>query len=304
METEITFPLVFNTKNEHINHIKDNREYYLNILFSGEKIEKIENFDTKLEEMTQQLEQENENKLLEELNKKDLFYQERIKNMEELVSLIQLKNQGEASMYKGESFEKKVSITLEESSISSFCTVDSQKMNRMMDIRLLHKFKNNYKIGIECKDKKVITKEDLTKFKRDKLENSFNYGVFVSTSKIPHILENENEYKIVDNEIYIYSKEENFIKLIPCIINCIISTINDEEEEEEEEEEGYNKEERIKELIDRIINIYNGWRKVQKQNLEYDKIIVDTIRNISESELKGHLYIASKSNLKGGKTVY
>ena len=87
----MTFPLVFNTEEDYIKHIKDNRDYYLNILFSGKEI-KEENFDNKLEEITKQLQQENENKLLEELNKKDLFYQERIKNMEELVSLIQLKN--------------------------------------------------------------------------------------------------------------------------------------------------------------------------------------------------------------------
>ena len=80
----------------------------------------------------------------------------------------------------------------------------------------------------------------------------------------------------------IYSKEENFIKLIPCILNCIISTIEEDDEEDEGDEVDTSvedKEERIKELIDRIINLYNGWRKVQKHNLEYDKIIVDTIRN-------------------------
>ena len=53
--------------------------------------------------------------------------------------------------------------------------------NHCMDIRLKN---NDLQIGIECKYKKSISRDDLDKFKKDKLTNNFVGGIFISTCSI------------------------------------------------------------------------------------------------------------------------
>ena len=152
------YPLIFNSEEEHIQHIKENIKFYKEVLEH--------------------------------------------KDYEEMIG----KRTGETSNNKGKVFEYMIDLLLKHNIGNLFEIIRNNKIRRM-DLRLRHKIEE-YLIGIECKDKKVITKKDIEKFKRDKVENKFIKSIFVSTHKIPKILSEEDiKTKLRDNGM-------NFIRIL------------------------------------------------------------------------------------------
>ena len=228
------YPLIFNTEEEHIKHIKDNIKFYKDIL-----------------------EHEDYEKMMSKRN-------------------------GETSNNKGKVFEYMIDLLLTHNIGNYFEIIRNNKIRRM-DLRLKHKT-DEYLIGIECKDKKTVTKKDIEKFKRDKVENKFKKSIFVSTHKIPKILSEENTCKIIEDELYIYSKDYMFIA---GVINCYVNNVTDED-----------KENNIKEVIDKIVNIYSIWKQAQQIHLQLDKSLLDIIRGVDDSIINNHLYLIPKSFCK------
>lgn len=227
------YPIIFNNKEEHIRHIRENKEFYKEIL---------------------------------EHEDYEMMISKRI---------------GETSNNKGKVFEYMIDLLLKHNLNNKFDVIKDNK-NRRMDLRLRHK-EEEYLIGIECKDKKVVTKKDIEKFKRDKVENKFLKSIFVSTHNIPKILKEENSCKILGDELYIFSKDYMFIA---GIINCYVNTENKEEEN------------KIQIMIDKVINIYNIWKQAQQIHLELDKSLLDMIKGVDDSLLNNHLYLIPKSYCK------
>ena len=230
------YPLIFNSKEEHINHIKENIEFYKEVL-------------------------EHE-------------------DYEHMIS----KRTGEISNNKGKVFEYMIDLLLSHNLGNNFEIIRNNKTRRM-DVRLKHK-KQNYFIGIECKDKKVVTKKDIEKFKRDKVENKFVKSIFVSTHRVPKVLSEENSCKIIEDELYIFSKDYMFIA---GVINCYVNNIGDEDKKEDD----------IKVLIDKIVNVYSIWKQAQQMHQQLDKSLLDIIRGVGDdSLLNNHLYLIPKSFCK------
>ena len=228
------YPLIFNTEEEHIKHIKDNIKFYKDIL--------------------------------------------EYEDYEKMIS----KRTGETSNNKGKVFEYMIDLLLTHNIGNYFEIIRNNKIRRM-DLRLKHKT-DEYLIGIECKDKKIVTKKDIEKFKRDKVENKFKKSIFVSTHKIPKILSEEHTCKIIEDELYIYSKDYMFIA---GVINCYVNNVTDED-----------KENNIKEVIDKIVNIYSIWKQAQQIHLQLDKSLLDIIRGVDDSIINNHLYLIPKSFCK------
>ena len=194
-----------------------------------------------------------------------------------------------SSYYKGEFNEQ----LLQEVISKKFTdwNIDETKKMKCMDIRLHHKTLN-LSIGIECKNKQTITKNDLTKFISDKSSNKFNGHIFISNSHIPPFLKIQNSCTVINDDLYIYSQE------IPTIINylevylCKICEKNKNEEENEEE----------KINIEDIHTLFNNHNLQKQQLLKQDKVFLQLIRD--ESLLKNHLYITTKSKCKSNKPPY
>ena len=227
------YPLIFNNEEEHIKHIKENKDFYKRIL-------EHEDYNTMINKRT-----------------------------------------GETSNNKGKVFEYMIDLLLTHNLDHHYDVIRDNKIRRM-DLRLKHKNDKECIIGIECKDKKVVTKKDIDKFKRHKVENKFRKSIFVSTHRIPKILSEENSCKIIGDELYVYSKDYMFIA---GIINCYVCSEDKDDD-------------KVNVMIDKIVNVYNIWKQTQQMHLQLDKSLLDIIRSIDENLLNNHLYLVAKSSCK------
>ena len=194
--------------------------------------------------------------------------------------LIKSKKSGDVSVLKGKAFENIIDLVLTNKFKDVYEIINNSKTRRM-DLRIKHLTKG-YSIGIECKDKKIVSKADIDKFKRDKLENKFKKSIFISTSKIPKLLTEEDTCTIVNDELYIYSNDVMFIDGIIC---CFLSNIEEDEID-------------CVAMIDQIVNLYNHWKSAKKALHELDKAFVDTISMHDKDLLKGHHYFTPMTSIK------
>jgi hypothetical protein len=210
---------------------------------------------------------------------------------QKLKELLELnkKKIGDHSMYKGEFQEKKIEYILLEYLSSNFEILGDKHM-KCMDIRIKHKL-NNYLIGIECKHKKKLTKTDIEKFKNDKIHNNFKAGIFISTSApIKDYVNQENSYKLVNNELYIYSNDQIYIILIlQYFLNCIENTENKIS---------------VDTCIDYILNLYSCWNCIKKNCQKMDTEFLQYLNRLGLENENGHLFIISKNKCKNNKIPY
>jgi uncharacterized protein YuzE len=192
------------------------------------------------------------------------------------------------SYYKGE-FNERV---LEENIRERFneWEIDNNKKMNKMDIRIKNK-ETGKVIGIECKNKKRLTKEDIDKFKRDKVVNKFEGNVFVSKSKISKVVEKVNYCNLIDNDLYIYSDSN---EVIMNYMDIYIRFINDRECEVSNNI-----------MFEELEPLINNHNRQKKELLAQDKMWLKLIRERGNSELlSNHLYIIVRSKCKSGKEPY
>ena len=77
-----------------------------------------------------------------------------------------------------------------------------------MDIRLVAE---KFTVGIECKNKLSITYNDLQKFDKDKVINTFAGAILVSTGPVPKLLDEPNTTILENRNMYIYSDDTKYI---------------------------------------------------------------------------------------------
>lgn len=312
------YPLTFNNEQEHINHVKQNPEFYKNAL--------NDIWEDKVKEMNEKLNLEEEQKrkaIAFKLEEETKLHQEKLKMLEKSIELtysekikeyqtnfIELeqkykkqseiledtksiqellkKKTGDVSVYKGKLDEKYIEICLKDVFNENFI-IENTNETKKMDIRIKSKIQD-FVIGVECKDKKCITKTDIDKFKRDKILNNFNRSIFISNCPIPNILSDDNGVKIIKDELYIYTNDQLFLK---AILLHFVSSLDMNE----------NKTSNYDVLFDHIIDNYNLWQKTKKSILELDKSYMKMLKlNENHSSIiKGNLYIQPKSNIKSNK---
>ena len=269
-----TFPIILNSNklsiNDFNNLIEANRDYILQHFH----IEKL--FNDKLQSYIDKHEVEMDNLKEENLE---------LKNIVDLKE----KQHGTHSMYKGEFEEKKKEFILKEYFGNDFIIDGDKKMN-CMDIRMNHRTKD-YSIGIECKDKKNITKNDIEKFKDDKLKNKFKGSIFISiSSPITKIIDEKDTFKLLNDELYIYSKDTHFIMIL---LKFFVDTLADSKRCENREE-----------YSERLMNQYVQWTSIKKACLKFDKTLVKDIEKLGLKLTNGHLYLVSKTNCKKEESPY
>ena len=273
----MNFPITLQTQKDFESFLKEHKSTILDFYNIDKKITKLKN-KLKIKK----------DKYNEKLNK----LEEHNKKLQELVELKE-KQHGEHSMYKGE-FEEKHKELILTKYFDKFFTIDGKKKMHCMDIRMIHKDKK-YTVGIECKNKKNITQKDIDKFKNDKLNNKhFKLSVFLSTdSSIKNIVTEINNHKIINDELYIYSKDVYYIIIIIQLFIQIYETNN-----EEKTEFG------IELYIDIITNLYKNWCCLKKQCLKMDHDLVKSLERININLDKGHLFITSKTKCKNNCCPY
>jgi hypothetical protein len=231
------------------------------------------------------------NRLLEEKLQTHLVEIETLREENlDLKNIVDLneKQQGTHSMYKGEFEEKKKELILKEYFGNDF-QIDGEKKMNCMDIRM-NQLDKGYTIGIECKDKKTLTKNDMEKFKCDKLTNKFKGSVFISVScPIKKKSEEKNSYKLINDELYIYSSDVHYI----IILLKIFVTLTESERIENTEK-----------LTDTIMNMYQHWTAVKKACHKMDTSMVEHLQDLGLQLTNGHLYLVSKTNCKKSKSPY
>jgi hypothetical protein len=220
---------------------------------------------------------ENEEQHIKHVLKNKLFYK-KILGMALVDDLLT----NESSVNKGDLYEILLEKLLQ-SKCSDHWTIIRNRKTRCMDIRLIMKENQELIIGIECKNKKTITKNDITKFKRDKIENKFTRSIFVSRCGIPKILAKEDSCCIIDDDLYIYTNTPIFLS---GVITCFLSSITKDEKSTHTN-------------LEKILHLYELWKESQKTHLELDKTFLSLLEDFGEDTPNGHLYLVTKSNTRG-----
>lgn len=303
-----SYPLIINTKEEHLKHIKDNIEFYEDILFDehlkhkkqktepDENIEILQNKINELENTKKQtnqlqlmmektLEQMDELKRQKEEQQKELLRTKEI--LEDTVTLEELlkKKNGISVVNKGICDEKYVEVIMKEVA-SELYNIDNSDGIRKMDVRL-HRKDGAFSIGIECKDKDNITKTDIDKFRRDKVLNKFYRSIFISTCPIKHIAEEDNSVTTKGDELYIITKDPVFLG---GVMRHFLSQL--------EEDDGKDPNNMV---FDTVMDVYTTWQTTKKQITKMDKSCLRMMGlhpDFTEKMLSKHVYLTTRNNIK------
>lgn len=249
------YPIILNNKEDLIKFVQENKDMILDILEDEDEISQLQ---YQLDEKQQKIDE-------------FIYLQDGI-------------SKGVSSYHVGEFNEKILQERLSEE--LNDWEVDKDKKMKAMDIRLV---KENITIGIECKQKKNITKNDLNKFKKDKLSNKFDGNIFISNNKIPNIIGNINNCLVLDKDLYIYSNNiDQIVNFIKVYIQTVVASTQDDQS-----------------IINKEVmsEIFVNHSKQKKTLLEQDKVMVKLMRELGVST-KGFLYLGVSSKYKGGKNPY
>lgn len=293
-----TYPLIFNTEEEHVKHVRDNDIFYRGALKESVTIkeekkitEPIDNSNIieKMKKMNEQIiifQQEKLEREAELIKTKELLQD--AKNLEELLE----KKNGISVVHKGICDEKYVEIVLKEVAGDKYI-VDNGDATKMMDVRLIRK-DGSFTIGIECKDKDKVNKADIDKFRRDKVKNRFKRSIFISTKPIKNILEENNQILLQEDELFIVTNDHVFLG---AVMKLYLTSL-----EITEKDDCFD----TKTIFDNIIDTYNTWQSTKKQHLNLDQSFLRMLNLTPEfaSKVKGHIYLGVTSKFKSGKAPY
>mgnify|MGYP005989266597 CR=1 FL=1 len=290
-----TYPLTFNSETEHIAHIKENQQFYRDVLDLKESNEELEMQKKKNAEMNDLIEAMNlKMKIVDEEKKKQEEEFQKTKEMlndtTRLEELLNKKN-GISVVHKGICDEKYVEIVMKEVASDKYIIDNGDGINKM-DVRLIRK-DGTFTIGIECKDKDTVSKEDIVKFRRDKVKNKFKRSIFISTKPIKGILTEENQVLINGDETFIVTNDHIFLG---AVMKLYLANL------EEDKDKSYDK----KEMFDSIVDTYNTWQTTKKQHLKLDQSFLRMLAlgpNFEEN-INKHIYLGVKGKFKASKNPY
>ena len=246
-------------------------------------------------EQRNRIKQETENRriLQQELDtlriKQENEFEEKINNYKKIIEEYSQANikkiTGVNSLYKGETFEKYIEVILQDK-FKNY-TIDGTKKMNCMDIRMRSK---NLFIGIECKAKQKVSIQDVNKFIRDKVNNSYDGSIFISETPIPNTTTDEHEWKTIDNTLWIQSNNETII--LSAMKNFLNSL-----EKTTDEDETQDKNKIIVEHQDFILTTYDNFQSQKQNMLTQEKQLYKWIKQNKPQKLKNHLFIVTGSKL-------
>ena len=295
IDIKMNYPLTINNNNDiktllldgHLDDILvEERDYIENLYCSLDgDIEKEEELNELREEC------KNKNDKLLDMEKKLQITLQKVEEYKNLVDLSAKRDAGESSIYKGEFCEKQLESVFKKEFTEDY-EIDGGGETRRMDIRLTHT-KTGTVIGIESKEKKIITRNDLEKFNRDKVDKEFKGSIFISTQGIiPKLVENINNFYLEGDKLYIYS---NNMDIIVMLIRGFLSYLYLELGDDEFDANWTN---------DAIKDVYTTHQERLKIAAKEDKKFLNILRKLGLPVSNGHLYLVSKSKCKGARVPY
>ena len=299
-----SYPLTFENEQEHVCHVRENPEFYKRALqeiwedeakkmeerLKVKELERAQAFEMELKAKREIFEQSYTHKLQEMTRVFKEREQKLIADANELKTSLKNRESVNSSTYTGKCDEKYVEMVLKTICTDDCFTVDGCSKMKMMDIRVTD-HETLKTVGIECKDKITVTKADIDKFKRDHIQNNFHRSIFISTCAIPGILTEENNVHNVGNYFYVYTKNHIFLL---AVLKQFFSSLNFKEE---------IKPDKFGIAMERMLMVYREWQNCKKSLAKLDQSILTTLNLTEDYEkiIKGHLYMVTKSKLKGGK---
>lgn len=328
----MTYPLIFNTEEEHILHVKENPDFYKKILLEDKKLieslvnERYQKSSKQLEEEKQKLlkESETNKKQLEEekqklLKDKELFdnvKNEMIKLKEQQLATNELldKLKQEKTKLLEQNLKQKEIINLSEKKVGDHSMYKGKFNEEFTHMCLEEYFSDNFKIegkgeihcmdkrmchktknytlGIECKSKTRIVTQDIDKFRKDKITNKFKGNIFISSCKISKIVELEDDFCLLNND-ELYIFSKNK-DIILTIIKLFISYIESDKDES-----------KLMYLMGEFKQLYKQWINTKKSLLDFDKLFINILKNNGfEINIKGNTYLVPISKCKNSKYPY
>ena len=291
-----SYPLNFNSEDEHIAHIKNNQKFYRDVLDLKDMNEELENQKKRNAEMNDLILQMNDKlKIVDEEKKKQeeelIKTKEMLKDRDVLEELAGKKKEGVSVVHKGACDEKYVEIVLKEL-VGDVYTVDNGDGTKKMDVRLVRN-DGAFTIGIECKDKEKITKEDIEKFKRDKVKNKFKRSIFISTHPIKNIVDEENQVKIDGDEMWVVTKDHIFLA---AVMKLYLANL------EYEIDNVFDK----KLMFDEMIDTYNTWQTTKKHLIKLDEKFLRMLKLTPDFEriIGKHIYSGVQGKFIAGRAPY
>lgn len=164
---------------------------------------------------------------------------------------------------------------------------------QQMDVRLKRKGDEDGKftIGIECTDKQAVSKSDIEKFRSDKVKNKFFRSIFISSHPIKGILDTDNSANTIEDELWLVTQDPVFLAAAMKVYLSSVAT-----DEPSKFDKGF----------DNILDTYSRWQNSKKSLIEMDKSILRLLELTPdfENQLRGHVYLVTKSNAKKGQAPY
>ena len=221
-----------------------------------------------------------------------------IKNNENLIKIQQVqiekeRESGKTSSNKGTCDELNTFALLQKTFCKDYEIVRDGKI-KSMDISMTPKNTKLGVIGVECKDKVKISRNDVEKFREDKKRQNFHRSFFISSVSINTcgVKVNEDETLVLGDEIYICSNDDNFrLSALKAFISQIeINTrIGDMD---------------LAKARSFFVERLKIWRDEKKKYRDKDKNLKLEKEFYKIEDSDGDLYIVSKSQCKGGKAPY
>lgn len=240
----------------------------------------MKDFKKKQQDMQDALVKEYETKLEHQMEEKQKVIDEYMKANEN--------KQGTHSLYRGTTFEKYIEL-LVANRFKNYI-IDGNGATACMDVRMIDALDSSKVIGIECKSKNVISANDIKKFKKDKVSNSFWGSVFISEcNSIPKKTTNQDEWIIVDNELWIQSSNEN---VILSAIGALMDVLNREDSIDQTGDRLL-----IVKQTDFITSMYDKLHSQKQSLLEQEKQMYIWIKEHNPDKLRNHLYLVSASKM-------
>jgi len=328
----ITYPLTFKSEQEHIQHVKDNRDFYNKILNPVNKDieEELKQEKQEKETLGKALQKTKEdhyreirekdtaitiqNKEIESIKTEKESLQEKIKENAHTVSqanqLVKKEKQYKEvePTSKGKTFEEEIKYALKcenRKRNDARYQIDDTNITRACDIRI---YGNGLSIGIEAKAKKRIEKGDIDKFNSDRVKNNFTGSVFWSkTSKILGTDDSgEGEgYLSLDVNNCLMVRGDDFHRIVQIIFTYanFLTVLKDKKGDDSQARDV------VKKVFDMMLNRYTALGKLKKEVQRLDITLVSDLETVSllcrENNIdhnpfkkaKGHLHVVKeKSN--------
>ena len=288
LSAAFTYPLTFSNAAQHEAHVRTNWEWYMKQHPQQAVVDTTELQKAQVQLAAMRALVGAHDLKIEEHMKIQADISEQLRLAREQVVIMEKKRSVDSSVHKGEGFELYVADVLRQilqrEKYTATWLLDTEKKMKCMDLRLTSGDKT---CGIECKNKNIITKDDIDKFRRDHVDKQNAYSVFISTAPINGVLMTENTFKLDTDMAWIYAKDEVFfIAIMACIVEMVCKKCVEDSDTITT---------RLKQSTDALFNVYAAWQAGKKALRKTDEAVLAAMRVARIESGDGHVYFRTRS---------